>query len=160
MFEAYRQPLPICFHYNDVIWASWRLRLPATRLFVHDNNKGNSKAPHHCPFVREIWISRTKDHWCRKSYHDMTSSCLQFRRLVFQFIKLYHHVLTLTMAVILGPSVTVAGQNVLCIGHVTTMALQTYRTEWRHVRFHVVVLTVSNSRRRPAIDAWDNVTKS
>ena len=77
----------------------------------------------------------------------------------YKQVSLYHHVLTLTMAVVLGPSVTMAGQNVLCIGHVTTMALQTYRTEWRHVRFHVDVLTVSNSRRRPAIDAWDNVTK-
>ena len=34
-------------NYGDVTWASWRLKSPGTRLFAQDDNKGNTKAPHH-----------------------------------------------------------------------------------------------------------------
>ena len=41
-------------HYNDVIWARWRLRSPASRLFIKPfiqaQIKENIKAPRHWPF--------------------------------------------------------------------------------------------------------------
>ena len=123
-------------------------------LFV--NSKGNITDPHHCPVC-------DGDSPATGGFPELRTNAKKFPRVKFSMLALsqccmYHHVLTLTMAVILWPSVTTAGQNVLRIGHITTMALQTHCTERRHVRFHVDVLTVSNDRRRPTIHAY-GVTK-
>ena len=43
-------------HYNDVTWASWRLKSPATRFFVQQLvqlTTNNIKAPHHWSFLRK-----------------------------------------------------------------------------------------------------------
>ena len=74
-------------HYSDVTWAWWRLKSPATRLFVHTSicsiNKKNVKAPHYRPSLRifngEHWFSVTKDRWSRYSFQPMTSSCTSVR---------------------------------------------------------------------------------
>ena len=43
-------------HWSDDIWASWRLKSPATQLLVHQlaqvTNKGNHKGKHYWPFAR------------------------------------------------------------------------------------------------------------
>ena len=48
-------------HYGDVKWPSWRLEIPANRVFVQQfvqtDNK-NSKVPRYCPFVRRNHIDR------------------------------------------------------------------------------------------------------
>ena len=56
--------------YNDVTWTSWRLKLPATRMFVHQN----SKATQDWLFVREHTDPSSIGQQCRKHCHAMTSS--------------------------------------------------------------------------------------
>ena len=55
-------------HYNDVIWASWRLKSPAFRLFfqrlLQANIKGNIKVPPHWSFMMGIYLwQSTGDRW-------------------------------------------------------------------------------------------------
>ena len=60
--------LPKCLHYNDVIWARWRLKSPASQLFteafIRVQIKENIKALRHWPllgkFTGDRWIPRTK----------------------------------------------------------------------------------------------------
>ena len=68
-------------NYNDFTWAPWRLKSPATRVFVQrfvqSKIKGNIEAPHYWPIVRETtgdrWFPLTKGQWCG---HIVTSSCI------------------------------------------------------------------------------------
>ena len=58
-------PAPNCFfaHYSDVKWAQWRLKSPASRLFVRpyvqEQIKENIKAQGHWP----LWGKSTGDRW-------------------------------------------------------------------------------------------------
>ena len=60
---------PSDYHYSDVIRAWWRLKSPASRLFIQPfiqaYTKENIKAPRHWPlwgeFTCDWWIPRTKD---------------------------------------------------------------------------------------------------
>ena len=77
-------------HYSGVTWAWWRLKSPATRLFVYTstystNKKENAKAPHHRPFLRrfngEHGFSVTKDNslsrrddWVNRPYEMLLKS--------------------------------------------------------------------------------------
>ena len=45
---------PASESFNDIIWFSWCLKLPAILLFDHANIKENAKAPHYCSFVGKI----------------------------------------------------------------------------------------------------------
>ena len=68
------------------LWARWRLKSPASRLFTQPFNqtqiKENIKAPRHWPlggeFTGHRWILRTKGQLRLKCFHLMTSS---WRRL-------------------------------------------------------------------------------
>ena len=54
-------------HYSDVIWARWRIKSPASPLFIQPfirtHSKENIKAPGHWPlcgeFTGDRWIPRT-----------------------------------------------------------------------------------------------------
>ena len=69
------------FHYNDVIWAQWRLESPASRIFtqpfIQAQIKENIKPPRHWSlwgeFTGHRWIPRTKGQWRGKCFHLMTS---------------------------------------------------------------------------------------
>ena len=76
-------------HYSDVTWGWWRLKLPATPLFVHastcsTNKKENTTAPHYRPFLRRLngehWFSVTKHRWFWQSFQSMASSCTSISR--------------------------------------------------------------------------------
>ena len=64
-------------------WARWRLKSPASRLFIQlliqAEIKENFKAPRHWSLWREFtsdrWISHTKDEYRRICFHLITSSC-------------------------------------------------------------------------------------
>ena len=65
------------------LWARWRLKSPASRLFtqvfIRAQIKENIKAPRHWPlcgeFTGDRWIPRTNGMWRGKCFHWMTSSC-------------------------------------------------------------------------------------
>ena len=69
-------------HYSDVIWALWRFKSPASRLFaqpfIQAQIKENIKAPHHWPlwgeFTGDRWIPHTMGQQCGKCLHLITSS--------------------------------------------------------------------------------------
>ena len=73
-------------HYSDVTWAWWRLKSPASRLFVHtstcSSNK-KAKTPHYRPFFRRFngdhLFSVTQDRWSPYSFQSMTLSCTSIR---------------------------------------------------------------------------------
>ena len=48
----------VWLHFSAITWASWRLKSPASQLFVQRfvqaNIKSNIKAPHHWPFAKGI----------------------------------------------------------------------------------------------------------
>ena len=66
-----------------IIWALWRLKSPASRLFtqsfIQAQIKECIKAPRHWPlwgeFTGDRWITRTKGQWRGKCFHLITSSC-------------------------------------------------------------------------------------
>ena len=66
------------------LWARWRLKSPASRLFtqpfVRAQIKENLKAPRHWPlcggFTGDRWIPLTKGQQRGKRFHSMTSSCV------------------------------------------------------------------------------------
>ena len=65
------------------LWARWRLKSPASRLFtqpfVQAQIKENIKAPRHWPLCEEFtgdrWIPRTNGQEHGKCFHLMTSPC-------------------------------------------------------------------------------------
>ena len=74
-------------HYSDLIWASWRLNSPATRLIVQSlivvNNcdKGNLKGPPYQLLSWEStagrWVPITNGQWWEKLFHGLLTRYLK-----------------------------------------------------------------------------------
>ena len=69
---------------RDITLTVWYLISSVTQLLFQQfaTNKENFKSPHNWAFVREstwdLWIPLTMDQQCRKCFHAMTRSCLNW----------------------------------------------------------------------------------
>ena len=70
---------PLVYHYNDIPWALWRLKLPVNRLCVLADIKENIKVRVTGPLWGEStgarWILLTKGQQRGQRFHVMTSLC-------------------------------------------------------------------------------------